>query len=357
MYKSLASSYLRIMYQNLLKPLLFLMSPEKAHHFSMLMLGIAIRIPGVAWVLKQRFNSGIFDTSVNICGIEFPNSVGVAAGFDKDARYLRELQVLGFGHVEVGTLTPLAQSGNPRPRLFRLKIDSALLNRMGFNNEGVNDAVSRLKRRPSGLIVGGNIGRNKITSNEDAISDYIKCFDALHPHVDYFVVNVSSPNTPGLRELQDRKPLSALLRAIVKRNNETQLSPNSQRRPVFLKIAPDMTNPQLDDVIEIILSEKVDGVIATNTTISRSNLKTKSVDDLGSGGISGAPLSTRSTEVISYLHKKSAGAFPIIGVGGIDSLLDAQEKISAGASLVQVYSGFIYRGPRLVREIRKGLKV
>ena len=353
---SLTCPYLRAMYQNVLKPLLFLMSPEKAHHFSMTMLRFAMVIPGMAWVLKQCFNSGISDTTVNICGLEFPNSVGVAAGFDKDARYLRELQVLGFGHVEVGTLTPIAQSGNPRPRLFRLKRDAALLNRMGFNNGGVNDAVSRLKRRPVGLIVGGNIGRNKVTSNEDATSDYIACFDALHPHVDYFVVNVSSPNTPGLRELQDRAPLSALLRAVVKRNNEAQLPPDSKRRPVFLKIAPDMTDAQLDDVIDIVISEKVDGVIATNTTISRSHLKTKSMDDLGSGGVSGAPLCSRSTEVIAYLSQKSSGAFPIIGVGGIDSLSSAREKIDAGASLVQIYSGFIYRGPGLVREIRKGLK-
>ena len=357
MSKSTACPYLRIMYQKLLKPLLFLMSPEKAHHFSMTMLRISIAIPGIAWVLKQCFNSGISDTTVNICGIEFPNSVGVAAGFDKDARYLRELQVLGFGHVEVGTLTPLAQTGNPRPRLFRLKNDAALLNRMGFNNGGVNDAVSRLKRRPSGLIVGGNIGRNKITSNDDAISDYLKCFDALHPYVDYFVVNVSSPNTPGLRDLQDREPLSALLKAVVSRNNEVPLPSNSKRRPVFLKIAPDMTDTQLDDVVDIVISEKVDGVIATNTTISRSNLKTQSIDDLGNGGVSGAPLCARSTEVIAYLNTKSSGAFPIIGVGGIDSLSSAREKIDAGASLVQVYSGFIYKGPGLVREIRKGLTV
>ena len=350
MYKSLASSYLRIMYQNLLKPLLFLMSPEKAHHFSMLMLGIAIRIPGIAWVLKQRFKSEDSCKKVNVCGIEFPNVVGLAAGFDKDACWLRELKVLGFGHVEIGTLTPLPQPGNPSPRLFRLKKDSAILNRMGFNNGGVDAAVSRLKHRPSNLIVGGNIGRNKITSNDDAISDYLNGFDALHPYVDYFTVNVSSPNTPGLRELQNKEPLATLLRAVVERNKLVETP-----RPIFLKIAPDMTDGQLDDVVSIIIEEGVDGLIATNTTIDITNLATPSVDALGSGGISGAPVRISSTEVIRYVHEKSKGAFPIIGVGGIDSVESAQEKIDAGASLVQFYTGMIYEGPYLAKKIANGV--
>ena len=328
------------------------MSPEKAHYFSMAMLKIAISIPVMGWVLKQCFKLEVEAQPVIICGLKFPNAIGMAAGFDKDARFLNELQFLGFGSVEIGTLTPVAQPGNPQPRLFRLKKDEALLNRMGFNNGGVGDAVSRLKNRPPGLIVGGNIGRNKLTTNENAASDYLACFDALHPYVDYFVVNVSSPNTPGLRELQGREPLAALLRAVVTRNNEL-LKP----RPIFLKIAPDMTDSQLDDVVEIIIKEKVDGVIATNTTISRDNLITLNVDSLGSGGISGAPVRSRSTEVISYLHKKSGGAFPIIGVGGIDSLESAQEKIDAGASIVQVFSGFIYRGPSLVSSILAGLRL
>jgi dihydroorotate dehydrogenase len=341
------------MYKNILKPLLFMLTPEKAHYFSMAMLSFAIGIPGVAWVLKQCFKSGDSCKRVTICGIAFPNVVGLAAGFDKDALWLKELQVLGFGHVEIGTLTPLPQSGNPSPRLFRLPEDSALLNRMGFNNGGVNDAVSRLKRRPSNLIVGGNIGRNKITSNENAISDYLNCLESLHPYVDYFTVNVSSPNTPGLRELQDRKPLSALLRAVVKLNL-TKTSP----RPVFLKIAPDLTDAQLDDVVSIILEEGVDGLIATNTTVSRDSLFTNSasVAALGSGGISGAPARHRSTEVIRYVHEKSGGAFPIIGVGGIDSVDSAQEKLDAGASLVQIYSGMIYEGPTLAKKIANGVK-
>ncbi|PCJ82333.1 MAG: dihydroorotate dehydrogenase (quinone) [Bacteroidetes bacterium] len=340
------------MYRKVLKPLLFLMSPEKAHYFSMSVLRIAINIPGLRWCLKQCFKLEVEDRPVIICGLKFPNAIGMAAGFDKDARFLKELQFLGFGSVEIGTLTPVAQSGNPKPRLFRLKEDEALLNRMGFNNGGVNDAILRLKDRPKGLIVGGNIGRNKNTSNDDAISDYLASFNALYPYVDYFVVNVSSPNTPGLRELQDKEPLAALLRAVVLRNNDS-----ATPRPVFLKIAPDMTLEQLDDVIEIIITEKVDGVIATNTTISRDNLITPEIEFMGSGGVSGAPLRLRSTEVISYLYEKSGGAFPIIGVGGIDSLESAQEKIDAGASMVQVFTGFIYRGPSLVSSIRKGIKL
>jgi dihydroorotate dehydrogenase len=341
------------MYKNILKPLLFLLNPEKAHYFSMGLFSFAIGIPGVAWVLKQCFKSDDSCKRVTICGIEFPNVVGLAAGFDKDALWLKELHVLGFGHVEIGTLTPLPQSGNPSPRLFRLPEDLALLNRMGFNNGGVNDAVSRLKRRPSNLIVGGNIGRNKITSNENAISDYLKCFESLHPYVDYFTVNVSSPNTPGLRELQDRKPLAALLRAVVKLNL-TKTSP----RPVFLKIAPDLTDAQLDDVVSIIIEEGVDGLIATNTTVSRDRLLTNSasVAAMGSGGISGVPARHRSTEVIRYVHEKSSGAFPIIGVGGIDSVESAQEKLDAGASLVQIYSGMIYEGPTLAKKIANGVK-
>jgi dihydroorotate dehydrogenase len=341
------------MYEKVLKPLFFLMSAEKAHYFAMALLSIAIRVPGVSFLLKRYFNQSGSGDTVEVCGLKFPNAVGLAAGFDKDARWLRELSVLGFGHVEIGTLTPKPQPGNPQPRLFRLPQDSALLNRMGFNNGGVEAAVERLKRRPAGLIVGGNIGRNKITPNEKAVDDYLACFDALHPYVDYFTVNVSSPNTPGLRELQDKEPLAALLRAVVKLN----LSKSIQR-PVFLKIAPDMTDTQLDDVVDIIISEKVDGVIASNTTISRADLTTPSekVIDLGAGGVSGAPVRIRSTEVVRYLHKKSGGAFPIIGVGGIDGVEAASEKLKAGATLVQIFSGMIFKGPGLASNIIKGLK-
>lgn len=339
------------MYKNILKPLLFLLTPEKAHYFSMAMMSFGINIPGVAWVLKQCFKSDDSCRRVNICGMEFPNSVGLAAGFDKDASWLRELQVLGFGHVEIGTLTPLPQPGNPSPRLFRLPQDSALLNRMGFNNSGLKAAVSRLKCRPSNLIVGGNIGRNKITSNEIASSDYLKCFDALYPYVDYFTVNVSSPNTPDLRELQDREPLTALLRTIVKSNLST-----SKPRPIFLKISPDLSFHQLDDIVSIIIEEKVDGLIATNTTVSRENISRTSIYNLESGGISGLPLRSRSTEVIRYVYEKSNGAFPIIGVGGVDSVASAQEKLDAGASLVQIYSGMIFQGPSLVKKIANGVR-
>ena len=341
------------MYEKALKPLFFLMSAEKAHYFAMGFFSVVIRIPGIEFLLKRYFNQSGADDVVKVCGLDFPNSVGLAAGFDKDARWLRELAVLGFGHVEIGTLTPVAQPGNPQPRLFRLPTDSALLNRMGFNNGGVEAAVERLKRRPKGLIVGGNIGRNKFTTNENAVDDYIKCFDALHPYVDYFTVNVSSPNTPGLRELQDKEPLSALLRAVVALNNSKQI-----QRPVFLKIAPEMTESQLDDIVDIIITEQVDGVIAANTTINRADLSTESsiVESLGAGGISGVPVRNQSTEVVKYLHEKSGGAFPIIGVGGIDSVESAREKLDAGASLVQVYTGMIFKGPGLASQIIKGLK-
>lgn len=284
--------------------------------------------------------------------MKFPNKVGLAAGFDKDAKWLDALALLGFGFVEIGTVTPRAQSGNPKPRLFRLVEDEGVLNRMGFNNEGLVPAVARLVRRPEGLVVGGNIGKNKITPNDRAVEDYLACVDAMHAHVDYFVVNVSSPNTPGLRELQDKEPLTALLRAVVKRN-----AGHPGNRPVFLKIAPDLTDGQLDDIVDIVLSEGVDGVVATNTTISREGLATnaETVEAMGPGGVSGAPVRDRATEVIRHLAAKSQGQFPIIGVGGIDSVEAAQEKLDAGASLVQVYSGMIYQGPSLPSRLVQGL--
>ena len=260
--------------------------------------------------------------------------------------------MLGFGFVEIGTVTPRAQSGNPQPRLFRLKEDRGILNRMGFNNEGLYPAAGRLVRRPEGLVVGGNIGKNKITPNDKAEEDYLACVDALHAHVDYFVVNVSSPNTPGLRELQEKEPLSKLLRAVVARNQS-----HPGHRPVFLKIAPDLTDGQLDDIVDIVLEEKVDGVVATNTTISREGLKTseEQVARMGAGGVSGVPVRARATEVVKHLAAKGQGRFPIIGVGGIDGPESAREKLEAGASLVQVYSGMIYEGPGLPARIVAGL--
>ncbi len=317
------------------------------------LLSVAVRIPGMEFFLKRYFKQTAENDAIEVCGIKFSNRVGLAAGFDKDARWLRELNVLGFGHVEIGTLTPVAQAGNPKPRLFRLPLDKGLINRMGFNNGGVEAAVSRLKRRPAGLIIGGNIGKNKNTPNDRAVDDYLICFETLHPHVDYFVVNVSSPNTPGLRELQDKEPLTALLSAVVSANKKKDV-----QRPIFLKIAPDLEDGQLDDIVEIVKRVGVDGVIATNTTISRSDLKTPNskVEKIGAGGLSGLPIKSRSTEVIKYLSKKSSGSFPIIGVGGIDDIDAANDKLNAGASLVQIYSGMIYKGPSLASKIVEGLK-
>ena len=337
------------MYKSVLKPLFFLANPERAHYLAMDLLMVASRIPGVRWWMLKRVAKRNEGRAVNVAGLTFPNPVGLAAGFDKDAKWLPALQMLGFGFVEIGTVTPRSQAGNPQPRLFRLVEDEGILNRMGFNNEGLYPAAGRLVRRPEGLVVGGNIGKNKITPNEQAVDDYLACVDALHAHVDYFVVNVSSPNTPGLRELQGKEPLTKLLRAVVSRNSE-----HPGHRPVFLKIAPDLTDGQLQDIVDIVKVEGVDGVVATNTTISREGLKTPT-EDLGPGGVSGAPVRDRSTEVVRALTAMSEGAFPIIGVGGINGPESAQEKLDAGASLVQVYSGMVYEGPGLASRIVEGL--
>jgi dihydroorotate dehydrogenase len=335
-----------------LKPLIFRIQPEKAHYLTMGLMSFVCRIPLVKSFLTRYYQVVDASLEVEVAGLRFPNRVGLAAGFDKDARWLHEMKTLGFGFVEIGTLTPVGQEGNPKPRLFRLPKDQGVINRMGFNNGGVADAVGRLKQRPSNLIVGGNIGKNKVTPNEEALHDYVTCFDALHPHVDYFAVNVSSPNTPGLRALQDKEPLLKLLEAVIARNVAA-----SPPRPVFLKIAPDLTDGQLDDMIALVQESGIDGIIATNTTIERSGLLTDAdqVESMGAGGLSGAPVRKRSTEVIRYLHNASNGAFPIIGVGGICSAEDAQEKLDAGASLIQVYSGLIYAGPGLVKSINRAL--
>lgn len=337
------------MYKSVLKPLFFLANPERAHYLAMDLLMVASRIPGVRWWMLKRVAKRNEGRAVTVAGLTFPNPVGLAAGFDKDAKWLPALQMLGFGFVEIGTVTPRSQAGNPQPRLFRLVEDEGILNRMGFNNEGLYPAAGRLVRRPEGLVVGGNIGKNKITPNEQAVDDYLACVDALHAHVDYFVVNVSSPNTPGLRELQGKEPLTKLLRAVVSRNSE-----HPGHRPVFLKIAPDLTDGQLQDIVDIVKAEGVDGVVATNTTISREGLKTPT-EDLGPGGVSGVPVRDRATEVVRALTAMSEGAFPIIGVGGINGPESAQEKLDAGASLVQVYSGMVYEGPGLASRIVEGL--
>jgi len=290
-----------------------------------------------------------------VFGLKFKNPVGLAAGFDKDAKLYQELSDFGFGFIEIGTLTPKAQEGNPKKRLFRLKEDKAIINRMGFNNSGVYDAVERLKNNDN-VLIGGNIGKNKVTPNENAIKDYLICFDALFEHVDYFVVNVSSPNTPGLRELQDKEPLTALLKALKKENEKFgEQEPNGKGKPILLKIAPDLTDAQLLDIIEIVETTQIDGIIATNTTIERKNLKSDLVHTEEKGGLSGKPLTHRSTEVIRFLAEKSNKAFPIIGVGGIHSAQDALDKLNAGADLVQIYTGFIYEGPALVKRINRAI--
>lgn len=344
------------MYRILIKPFLFLLNPERAHYVTFSLLKNALKVPGMQALFRFMFVNGNKSLETVVAGIRFPNKVGLAAGLDKDAKMVNEFATMGFGFVEIGTLTPLPQPGNEKPRLFRLPADEALINRMGFNNEGVNAAALRLRSKRPEIIVGGNIGKNKDTPNELAGDDYEKCFLALYDVVDYFVVNVSSPNTPGLRALQEKEPLKKLLIGLQRLNSELQAkSPKTQgrRKPVFLKIAPDLTDGQLDEIIEVVTETAIDGIVATNTTISRDNLMTSEhkLAAIGAGGLSGKPLAKRSTEVICYLHRKSGGKFPIIGAGGIHSAEDAKEKLDAGASLVQIYTGLIYEGPSLVRRI------
>ena len=341
------------MYQYLLKPFLFKMDPEKAHHLTMRLFSMLLKLPGGKSIVKGLYRAPQEAQGIDLMGMYFPNRVGLAAGFDKDGKYMDAMAHLGFGFIEIGTVTPRPQGGNPKPRLFRLPADRALINRMGFNNDGVDALVKRLQRhKPQGVIIGGNIGKNKDTPNDRAVEDYDICFEKLHDLVDYFVVNVSSPNTPGLRELQDKAPLLHLL-SHLQQANTLKANP----KPILLKIAPDLTNAQLDDIIEIVKVSQIAGVIATNTTIERSGLYTPAsrIDTIGAGGLSGYPVRHRSTEVIRYLHTHSGGAFPIIGVGGVDSPEAAREKLNAGASLVQVYSGMVYYGPSLVKDIVKGL--
>ena len=341
----------RTLYRYILKPILFRFVPEKAHNITVSLFKTLLSMPGGGWITKKMFGYESKDSAVTIDGLTFPNAVGLAAGFDKDGKYYHDMSKLGFGFVEIGTVTPLPQGGNPKPRLFRVSEDKGIINRMGFNNDGVDALADRIRKhgKPDNCILGGNIGKNKITPNENAVDDYIVCFEKLYDLVDYFVVNVSSPNTPGLRELQDKKPLSIILNALTKRNKD--------KKPLFLKIAPDLTEGQLNDIIELVDETGITGLIATNTTISRKGLSTsaKQVEFIGHGGLSGAPLTDRATEVIRYLHHKSNGSFPIIGVGGICSGQDAVDKIRAGASLVQIYSGLIYSGPELVKEAKKAI--
>lgn len=338
------------MYKVFIKPIFFLFQPETIHHIVFKTIKFFCAIPGVSSIIKSVYVVNDKRLERKLFGLTFPNPVGLAAGFDKDAKLYDELGYYGFGFIEIGTLTPKAQPGNEKPRMFRLPEDEALINRMGFNNGGVDEAVIRLKNRKSNVIIGGNIGKNKVTANEDAVSDYEKCFEALFDYVDYFVVNVSSPNTPNLRALQDKEPLTLLLKRVKELNNQKKTP-----KPILLKIAPDLTNEQLDDIIGIVAETKIDGVIATNTTISRDGLKTDAnrITEIGAGGLSGKPLTKRSTEVVKYLSDKSNKSFPIIAVGGIHTGGDAIEKLNAGASLVQIYTGFIYEGPGIVKRINK----
>lgn len=335
------------MYKVFIKPILFLFDPEWVHHTVFSTLKLIHRIPGMGNLIKGFYQVKDQRLERKLFGLTFPNPVGLAAGFDKDAKLYKELSNFGFGFIEIGTLTPKPQPGNPKKRLFRLPEDGGLINRMGFNNEGVEAAIERLKRN-KGILIGGNIGKNKLTPNEEAVSDYVQCFEALFPHVDYFVVNVSSPNTPNLRALQDKEPLTHLLQTLKDLNHS-----KSKPKPILLKIAPDLTEEQLVDIIDIVTSVKIDGVIATNTTLSREGLHSKNKSEMG--GLSGKPVTKKSTEVIRFLHEKSKNAFPIIGVGGIHSPEDAIEKLEAGASLVQLYTGFVYEGPGVVKRINKAI--
>lgn len=340
------------MYKWLIKPLLFRFNPEKAHYLTFDLMSVFMGNGLGKSISKSLFEVQDKRLERTVFDLKFKNPVGLAAGLDKDAKAFNELASLGFGFIEIGTVTPKAQPGNDKPRLFRLPKDQALINRMGFNNEGVDAAAIRLKKRQTNAIIGGNIGKNKLTANEDAVKDYDYCFHALYSVVDYFVVNVSSPNTPNLRDLQEKEPLTALLNHLQVLNSQ-----KAKRKPILLKIAPDLTNSQLDDIIDIVKTTKIDGVIATNTTIAREPLTYPKdyISSIGAGGLSGKPLTKRSTEVIRYLKQTSENAFPVIGVGGIHNEADALEKLDAGADLIQLYTGFIYEGPGLIKRINRAI--
>lgn len=339
------------MYKRLIRPLLFQFDPEKVHYFTFSLIRFLHKIPGVGWLIQKLYAVEHPSLERHVFGLTFKNPVGLAAGFDKDAKLFSEMSHFGFGFIEIGTLTPQPQEGNPKKRLFRLKADQAIINRMGFNNGGVAEAVQRLKQN-NGVLIGGNIGKNKNTPNDEAVKDYELCFEALFPYVDYFVVNVSSPNTPNLRALQDKEPLTKLLQTL-QNQNSSKASQSFGTKPILLKIAPDLTDEQLLDIIEIIKETKIAGVIATNTTLSREGLHSENKIEMG--GLSGKPLTHRSTEVIRFLSEKSQKAFPIIGVGGIHTAQDALDKLDAGATLVQLYTGFVYEGPKLIKDINLAL--
>ncbi|QKX05764.1 quinone-dependent dihydroorotate dehydrogenase [Aquimarina sp. TRL1] len=340
------------MYKTLVRPILFLFDPEKVHHFTFAFIKIISKIPFMPALFRKMYLVKDKRLEREVFGLKFSNPVGLAAGFDKEAKLYNELSNFGFGFIEIGTITPKAQSGNPKTRLFRLKEDQGIINRMGFNNQGIEAAIKNLKKRNTNLVIGGNIGKNTDTTPDDYTADYEACFKALHPYVDYFVVNVSCPNVGSHAKLQDKGYLLELLGGL-KKINAKEASP----KPIVLKIAPDLNNQQLDEIIEVVKETGIDGVIASNTSVNRTGLKTSEarLNAIGNGGLSGKPITERSTRVIKYLSEHSDNAFPIVGVGGIHTAKDALDKLAAGATLVQVYTGFIYEGPKLVKEINKAL--
>lgn len=338
------------MYKSLVRPILFKYDPETVHHFTFKAIRILSKIPFISSIFRSLYLVKNPVLEREVFGLKFKNPVGLAAGFDKNAVLYNELANFGFGFIEIGTVTPRGQEGNPKKRLFRLKEDSGIINRMGFNNEGLKAAIEQLKKNKGKLIIGGNIGKNTDTAPEDYTSDYLECFNALHPYVDYFVLNVSCPNVSSHAKLNDKDYLLELIGAVQKANMKFP-----SQKPIVLKIAPDLNNSQLDEIIELVNETKLDGVIASNTSTFRDGLKAskEQLDVIGNGGLSGQPIKNRSTEVIKYLSDKSNKSFPIIGVGGIHSSSDALEKLEAGASLVQIYTGFIYEGPKLIKDINK----
>lgn len=340
------------MYKNIIRPVLFLLQPETVHRLIVNFLRIGFKIPGIVYFTKKLFIIRNKRLKTTFLGIEFDNPVGFAAGFDKNAEIYNQFSNFGFSFIEIGTVTPKAQAGNPKPRSFRIPKDQGLINRMGFNNKGVDYAVKQLKNKKHNVIIGGNIGKNTNTPNEEALNDYMICFEKLYESVDYFVVNLSCPNIKDLRKLQDKDSTITILNKLTEiRRSKTPY------KPILLKISPDLTNEQLDDVVETFNITGIDGIVATNTTISRENLVTckKRINEIANGGLSGKPLTTRSTEIIKYISEKSNRTIPIIGVGGIMTAQDAIEKLNAGASLIQVYTGFIYEGPAFVKKINKAL--
>lgn len=341
------------MYRYLIRPLFFLLPPETIHHLLIAFLKIVFRIPGLLALVRTCYQVKHKSLETDFLGMRFSTPVGLAAGFDKNANVYREFHAFGFSFIEVGTVTPLGQPGNEKPRSFRLKKDRGLINRMGFNNHGAEAAAAKLARkRPKGLILGGNIGKNTQTPNERAAADYEAVFKAIYEGVDYFVVNVSCPNISDLRKLQDQESLEQILGRIMELRRKMQI-----QKPVLLKISPDLNQQQLDETLEIIRRLQLDGIVATNTTVSREGLLTpaEKIKAIGKGGMSGAPITARSLEVVRYIHQKSDGKLPIIAVGGIMSVQDALNMLDAGASLLQIYTGFIYEGPGLARRINKAI--